>query len=281
MPPRWLCVVIVVFWLACNGWLIWRHLLPRVAPGQPPPFAIDLVEEAQTQRPAVHWSVYRDDRKVMQARTRILHPGRDLFELTAEHLPPVGASEVSLPPIRLRRMSSTYRVNSAGELLAVRLRVEGVREVADERIAAEFTLTVDGEIREGWLHLGRKLESQLSWRGQDSETIHCGAVLMPLHPVKRLRGLQPGQSWQVVLLEAPGDPLGTIRGAGGEARLLHAHVRARVEEYTHGRYQEVPCLVIDYQGDDVQASTWVRQADGLVLCQEATLGKTRWGMYRD
>ena len=24
MPPRWLCLIIVLFWLACNGWLFWH-----------------------------------------------------------------------------------------------------------------------------------------------------------------------------------------------------------------------------------------------------------------
>ena len=50
-----------------------------------------------------------------------------------------------------------------------------------------------------------------------------------------------------------------------------------------GRWEKksITCLVIDYEGDDFVASTWVERERGLVICQEATLGGERWLMYRD
>jgi hypothetical protein len=83
------------------------------------------------------------------------------------------------------------------------------------------------------------------------------------------------------MLEAPGDPLGTLQGAGDATHLLVARVRSSPEEYTHGRQHKVPCQVVDYEGDEVQGSTWARLSDGMVLAQEITVGKTRWGVYRD
>ena len=53
MPPRAVCLAILLFWLGVNGYLLYHDLLPRLAPGQAPPYTIDLVEEAQVQRAAI------------------------------------------------------------------------------------------------------------------------------------------------------------------------------------------------------------------------------------
>jgi len=46
--------------------------------------------------------------------------------------------------------------------------------------------------------------------------------------------------------------------------------------------QDVPCLVIKYTGDgDVNARTWVRESDGLVLRQEARQGGDLLSLERD
>src|SRR4051794_15490741 len=86
MPARWLCLLIALFWLACNGCLFWSELLPWLVPGRPPPYTIDLVEEARTQRPWVFWVVYQDGSKVLNARTFIEHEAHtDVFEQVAEY----------------------------------------------------------------------------------------------------------------------------------------------------------------------------------------------------
>jgi hypothetical protein len=112
-------------------------------------------------------------------------------------------------------------------------------------------------------------------------------VLLPLHPVNRIAGLSPGQKWQMTVLDPLGDSLAALKGGGGELRILRAHVRDEPAEFvapvtkTGRRRNPVLCLVIDYEGDDFTASTWVERERGLVMCQEATIGGDRWLMFRE
>src|ERR1700687_1039638 len=68
MPPRWVIVGIVAFWLVMTGWLFFRELWPRLQPGQPPPFRIDLADEAQNNIP-IRWSIIKDGEDRGYART--------------------------------------------------------------------------------------------------------------------------------------------------------------------------------------------------------------------
>src|SRR5438128_1683764 len=43
MPSRRTALVILVFWLATSGWLIYREFWPRFYADEPPPFAVQLV----------------------------------------------------------------------------------------------------------------------------------------------------------------------------------------------------------------------------------------------
>jgi hypothetical protein len=290
MPPRWLCLLIVLFWLACNGWLFWRDLLPRVVPGQPPPYTIDVVEEAQTQRrervqrSAIGWAVYRNDERVLEASLFVEHPDREVFELKADFKPPRGSPPVAVNGILLQRMISTYRVSSRGDLLGIHAHIIALPELPVLGIDTRLVITVAGDVEKGWLRPQRTIKGLGSRAGPfdlpEMAAPRGGSVLLPLHPVKRLRDLRPTQTWQVTLLDPLGHPL-ALQGFGGEAPLLQARVRAEEEEYTRNRYRAVPCLVIDAEGDGVKVSTWVRRSDGTVLRQDATLGKMRWQLYRD
>src|SRR5215217_7475944 len=99
MPPRWLCLLILLFWTGFNGWLFFDDLLPRLLPHQPPPYTIDLTEEAQLRRPYIEWIVLCDDKQVFRAQTSVAHPGyqdksqHDVFEMKSKFIPvgPVGA----------------------------------------------------------------------------------------------------------------------------------------------------------------------------------------------
>src|SRR6516225_2533318 len=59
MPPRWLCLGILAFWVATSGYLFWLELWPTIQPNEPPPFVIDLVDEAQQNIPTpIRWNFY-------------------------------------------------------------------------------------------------------------------------------------------------------------------------------------------------------------------------------
>jgi hypothetical protein len=142
-----------------------------------------------------------------------------------------------------------------------------------------FGVSITGDVDRGRLTLTRELSragaplrgtalSDLGGRGN--------SVVLPLHPPKRMLDIRPGQSWSAVIL----DPFEYYL-VGGEPTLARAKVRPEVEPFTWGRRAEVPCFVIDYEADRVKVSTWVSESDGAVLCQEATLDRTRWVMYRN
>jgi hypothetical protein len=276
-----------VSWLAVNGWLVWRELLPRLLPGQPPPFAVELVEEAQTNRPATTWAVFLDGgpKEAARIKTQVAHPARGVFELVSRLTPSPPHSPVSAPGLLLPLglLETTYRVNAEGELLGVRAHVEahvgqhrdgtsydieGV--VQDGRMTPGLTVTIPGSLLAG---------KKLSVRFDTLTDLRGSNLLLPLHPLHHVRGLRPGQAWDAHLL----DPLAVVRlgPAGVLDTLTPAHAAVGAGSFSRGKQHDVPCWVIDYEGVDRTVRVWVRRKDDKVLCQEATLGKTRWAIYRD
>jgi hypothetical protein len=337
MPPRWLSLAIIVFWLAVTGYLFWRDLLPQLLPGQPPCYAIELVEEARTERPYVTWFVEKDGDLVAHARTRVEHRRRDVFELVCQIKPAardktsrsaaiqsgnivgnclpsilsarvVAWLAVALPPGRVppfsangflvNNLDSTYRVDADGNLLGLSIRVNGKPDIQNPvarfllrflKTPQDLQLSIDGEVVAGQMTprlQGEILDSSFASKKVklDLPTVSVpsgGGVLLPLHPVNRLRGLSLGQTWTMHVLDPLGDSLSAFGPLGSDDRILRARVRPREELFTKGRYTDLPCLVIDYDGDDMKPSTWVARESGLVMCQEATLDKIHWAMYRE
>jgi hypothetical protein len=127
-----------------------------------------------------------------------------------------------------------------------------------------------------------------------------GSVFNPRQPVNKLRGLRPGQRWRMPMVDPVTD---TLRAAASQAvpgfkfpdlPVLQAEVLSTVQilpllhqksmkkdPAPNPRRSGVPCLVIQYTGDDISARTWVRQSDGLVLRQEATQHGDTWILDRD
>lgn len=284
MPSRIICLGIVLVWLGFNSWLFYRDLLPRLLPGQPPPYTIDLVEETRTRRPYIEWNVEHAGQRAFRARTYVDHPDHDVFHLVADFTTPNGEA----PPIhgiRVKRMSSIYRVSTAGDLLGVAVTIEGQPQLARalKLIAGDFTASIEGDVEGGRLTPRLTLELPGKKFERDLPTVTVpsgGAVLLPLHPVNRVQGISLGQSWTLRVFDPIAGSLGAL-GGGGELQFIRAKVRPRTETFTYGKRRDVECLVIDYEGDDMKASTWVAKERGLVLCQEATLDNARWVMYRE
>lgn len=290
MPPRWLCVGILLFWLTVTGRLFWRELLPRLQPGQPPPYTIDLHEEAHTSiRARIHWRIYHQGKEALSASTRVDHPERDVFELIAEYRGPKRIDRFSLPPLSLRSLTSVYRVNGAGDLLGMRVAFEGRPELGEqwkELLNVDFRAVIQGDVQNGKLAPRLELEipggKPITRQSIAIDAPRGGAVLLPLHPVNRLRGLSPGQRWTMTAYDPMDASLGAMLGTQTEPRLLRARVRDEEEMFSFGRRRDRACLVVDYEGDDFTAITRVDRDTGLVLCQEVSLGKNNhWAMYRD
>src|SRR4051794_15800340 len=89
MPTRYLSLFILIFWLGTTSWLLYREVGPRLWPGAPPPYRIDLTDEAQSNI-QTQWSILQDDKEKGYSykgycRTSVAyHPDQDTFELRGE-----------------------------------------------------------------------------------------------------------------------------------------------------------------------------------------------------
>jgi hypothetical protein len=304
MPPRWLSVVIVAFWLGTSAWLLWHDLWPRWRPGEPPPYAIDLIEEVTTtnNKPRIiAWTVLHDDEPVLRAETWVTRPAPDVFELKAEYKPPQGSAGdgASMGPLKVRSMGSTLRVTENGRLLGIEFRVDGQVRVKGRKwfgfagfqaeglegldFTGQLTWEVQGTRLVGRVHVrdtAGLLDNRLDLA--PVQVSAHGSLLVPLHPVNRIQGLRPGRRWRQPVL----DPLaGSLAGfnvsPAGAVRFLDAEVRPLAEPRSYkGRL--VGCLVIDYRGEEgKEASTWVEEDSGLVVRQEFWTEGGHWEMRRE
>lgn len=296
MPSRWLTIVIVVVWFATTGKLVVDDLLPRLLPDTPPSLAIELTEEPKMERPSVFWNVLQDGKRVMRAKTQVKRIGRDEYELSAIYDPTEGKKDIAISGLLIRKMSSSYRINAAGDLLGVKMEVVGKPNLADwlKMVQENINVSIAGEVIEGKLapHVTVSL-SDVEEKRQVPEikkriemlpeikVPRGGTVLSPLHPANRVRNLVKGQTWTVPMYEPVSDSLGVLRGINTVPPLIRAKVRGQIEAFPLNRNKAEECLVVDYSGEGFSGTTWVSTTTSLVLMQEAVLGKTRWTMIRD
>lgn len=286
MPPRWMTLLIVVAWILTTGRLVFLDLLPRLIPGTPPAFSIELTDEPDQERAYTFWNLFREDRKVMRVKTRVKHIGRDEYDLSAQYDPADKDIEVPMGGVLVQRMTSSYRVNAAGDIRGVRVHVEGQPDVADWlRLAGgKLTLDVEGTVDRTILERSLTLQTAGLKRTAPLPEIAVprgGAILMPFHPAHRLRDLWAGQSWTVWLFDPVEDALKALQGGDPEPRPLRARVAAELETLEEGGRVGEACRVIDWVGDGIEARTLVSERTGLVMLQEVKVGKVRWRMVRD
>jgi hypothetical protein len=283
MPPRWLALTIIAFWLATAGWLVCRDLWPRWRPGEPPPYHIDLIEEVHRgQAHKTQWVVLEDDRETTRAESWVEHLDKDdtfVLHLEFKHRPTFRAPAAGLVP-RMRFVSSLLRVTREGSLreLGVRVAVNGTFPFFPAPI--QGTLLLAGEVRGEHFFPRYQVEQSGLTLKEGSlapvEVSYHGSVLVPQHPVNKIQGLRPGQSWRMPVV----DPFAAAFGFADAVR----HVNARVlpePQLLRWKDKQKTCLVIEYEGEDEKAATWVEAGSGLVQRQEAAFGGNRLVLQRD
>jgi hypothetical protein len=211
----------------------------------------------------------------------------DSFAFKLEFLPfPSRSRTFNLGIIHLKEMTSIYRVNRAGHLLEMDAKF---KFFVDHRWIGDVTMDLHGEVKEGKFDSFYHLEAPLLGREfkQDLPQLdmtYQGSILLPLHPVNRIRGLRPGQTWRMPMLNPLQDALMASQFLG-QSEVSVRYVNARVSPYlqTHKDLPgSIPCLVLDYDDKELQPRTWIQQSTGLVLRQEATpLPGKRVIMQRD
>jgi hypothetical protein len=280
MPSRWLCAAIVAFWLAVNGWLLWHDLLPRWRPGQPPPVTIDLIDEVSGREyTGANWSVWANGHKAYEAFTWV-EPDKDVKDLYVLRFrlrpgPSVkGVASAGGGLIKVEVMTSECRVTADGHFLGLKAKVEAV-PTGLSRVQA----SVEGEVREGLFHGHYRVEVPVLGVSEgDLEPVALGrngAVMMAVHPLQRLPGLRPGQTWTEPSL----DLLPGLTGMRMRLNLVPARVLPDVETVRWGS-SDRSCLVVEYRDDAGETRTWVEREGGLVLRQETTFWGERWVLQR-
>src|SRR4051794_15386034 len=109
MPPRSVTLAVVLFWLATTGWFLYREIRPSFARGEPPPFTIDLVDEARELKNL--WDVLQNGERVGKAETWIEYlPKEDQFDLYGKF-----DFDKFVPQVAKLTVKNRYRVTRAGD----------------------------------------------------------------------------------------------------------------------------------------------------------------------
>jgi len=284
---------IVLFWLASTGYLLHREWWQHYFTDAPPQLTIDLADEATTVQPSTRWLLFRNGKEVGRASTRMNYvPDSDTFELHSE-LRQVELVYSVLAALTLKAQVPAFntmqRVTRAGELREV---------VAEGNLACsagtgplslfdlKMTVNLHGIVMSDQrIHWEIVLDTSMGQFAPQIEPtpVPSGSVLNPLQPLSRIRGLRPGQRWQLTLVDPLSDALAAalpqvMEQVGGTKmklpfsntpKVLRAQVSTSLQPIETLK-EPLNCWVIDYYaGETLLAKTWVEDGSGRVLRQEA------------
>ena len=281
MPPRLLILAIVLFWLGSFAWLFYRDLWPRLRSGEPPPFTIDLADEARQHNIRVKWTILRGDTRIGTAETWVDYCKEDdtfEFHNKVEHL---NVGGLGLIRLKVENMTDMYRVARDGSLREILIDTS----VGVDALRFHAQLHIEGKVDGAWFKPRAYVEFGRDHYDLELEPVQVsgrGNVTNPLHAVNRITGLRPGRHWQTPMFDplsvslramAQKDPaLQFLLEKIPEGTMLQAEV---LRETPQLRYDNrfYGCLVIEYRSNNMIARTYVRESDGLVLRQAASI----WG----
>lgn len=266
-----------------------------------------------------NWIVQLDDKEVFRASTWVTYDKQnETFDLHADYRTrTVGVNTRKYEVARIfqvMEMNSVFRVSRAGELRSLRTEIvvslpkEGESQslfawanlfqkkvptpskanlLPQRDRSREVNLQLWGEVRDGqfFAHCqaeSQRLERELKIDLPPAAVSHNGSVLLPLHPVNRIHGLRPGQTWRQPLVDPFRDALAALPGLSGGPHSVTARVLDQPQTLTLGDKVETTCLVIEYEDEgEIVGRTWVEQDSERVQRQEARIGGDHWSMTRD
>jgi hypothetical protein len=278
MPTRSLTWIIIVFWVGMTAWLTYREIWPWLGPEQPPPFTIDLADEAQNNMP-VRWSVFLNGEDRGYSRNWVNFRERDdTFELVGEfklwNVSLIGKSlKIKKSEVKEGQpdfvIKSMYRVTREGALRALQASVTFNLKVLTSLVDELEVLHLSGEVRDQQFYPHVSINVPLFLKMErDLEPVPMArqaSLMNPLQPVNRLANLRKGQHWRIPIV----DPLTSAWQRSAKIQFLNAQVLPETQPLKWGTNKnEVPCLVIEYEGEEITGHTWVQESDGLVVLQE-------------
>jgi hypothetical protein len=275
MPSRYVVLSIVAFWLASMSWLFYRDIRPRLGPDNPPPFSIDLADEAHAHQ--VRWTLFRDGKRHGYADTFVHYrPEDDTFDVHGVFKLWYAEDQKGTAD---QTIESIYRVTRDGDLRAIRATV--TLAILGATVTGELTGRIQGGRFAPHLHVtgpSLNLERELD----AVEVTRRASVLNPLQPVNRLAGVHRGQRWRTPVVDPLANAISVaVQHKPVETKWLQALVLPETQALDMGRDGLVPALVVEYTGEDIMARTWVREIDGLVLRQEVTRQGETLALQRD
>jgi hypothetical protein len=268
-----------------TGWTLYKDVWPRVQPDNPPPFVIDLMDEAQPQGPNhVIW------RLSINGQAGVFHletwveflPKEDVFELHS-NMWPVVDREGHISKLALVSMISTVTVNREGELKSLEMKLmPPVPLPVPTNLNVKAQIVLMGMIKDGSLVPRIQVPEKEYDKTFDPIPIKSrGSILNPLQPLNRFPNLKPGQKWRMPVVDPVSQAFGSLLPlSSGYVRTFDAEVLPDLK-YLTWRDEDVACLVVEYTGDDASGSTWVRASDGLVLQQEVTISGKVLSLLRE
>lgn len=284
MPPRPFVVLVVLGWLAATGWLVADKWLPWWRPAEQPPFAVELADEVAPEHAT--WLVYKKDKRIGSAETR-MSPRKDgLFELTTR-LRDLDLSR-SYADVRIPSFATTRTVTRDGDLVTLDAKAVMVVKLKGLDVDQRIEAVIRGRV------VGDELRGECEFDAGDGPAkeplapikLTSKNAFSPLQPLQKYPPLRPGQTWRVSNLDPVSEAMNAaVRQIASkkwglnfsppeQPKELRAEVQKDTEEVVH-RDKTYTCRVILFEGDRMSARTWVDVADGKVVRQEATgMGET-------
>jgi hypothetical protein len=287
MPSRTLTAAVVLFWLMMMAWLVRRDVWPRLVAHDPPRFTRGLADGKKTRNDFTRWTVRHssgsEDAEPLDYvfLTNIRYdPETDLYRFAC-FMKPRSQARPDLALFHLKKLETTYLVDTDNRMAGLEAKVEflpGLLNLQGGQTGKCVGAVTDDYFVLAWEKSNARVQQDGELAVQVSRT---GTVHLPLHPLETMKGLHPGQTWRVRML----DPLECASAPESEPSLvwLNAEVRGRPEPLEF-RGQTRECLVIDYRSDDESrtGSTWVAVDDLCpVLLMTFRMGDDFWKIRRD
>jgi hypothetical protein len=271
MPSRLITIIIVLFWLATTGWLVYREVGPRFRQGEAPPFTIDLTDEVGAA--SVNWNVLQKGERIGGGFTQVRRKDHRIFEFTADFR--VDRFKILLLTLEKAKMIGSYTVTEEGRLLRASAQLKTDLSVLGALIPVE--LDFQGEIQGSQMHPKLKIlaygQQVTPFSPEPFPVPESGRILNPMHLVHKISGLREGQTWAIPLMDPlralPSVARDQVPGKDLIINQVQAEVKAEPLEW-HGIL--TPCFKIEYRqpGEKPMAETWVRRRDSVVLRQAAS-----------
>jgi hypothetical protein len=274
MPPRFICVALLLYWLAAVVGLVTRDLLPELSVGTPPD--LRTISAAGEDAPPARWTIQvvdrpnssEDRRAVGQAVTESRRVGDGWVEMTSKVVFDSGRLLSSLlkgATLASRvdeqiAFKSRYHVDPSGNLRSFRA------EVKLSHQSGGFW-EIDGRLKNGVMEVVSAGPLPILNRKMSFEYQPRGVVQSQFGPLDRLPGLHVGQRWEEQVVS----PL------SGQVETVRAEVKRKT--VIHWDRSPVTTLEVHHKSKAVSARTWVR-TDGLVLRQEVVMPLLRLVLER-